>query len=181
MRFGWPRGPGEAKGWAQALVRQCQDAKCDLAFIAPWTSLPESPSGVDGFPGLEEIPTLRELARIASGGLARTCGSVFGADATNMPDWTELQRLVSMAAIAQQRGSPSWNSSPRSRRELARMEYDFLFDETRHLWPSDTTWRIVGADASPYDLLASEARLSTFVAIAQGQIPQESWFALGRG
>jgi len=31
-----------------------------------------------------------------------------------------------------------------------------------------------------YDLLASEARLCSFVAIAQGQIPQESWFALGR-
>jgi cyclic beta-1,2-glucan synthetase len=29
-------------------------------------------------------------------------------------------------------------------------------------------------------LLASEARLSSFVAIAQGQLPQESWFALGR-
>ena len=35
-------------------------------------------------------------------------------------------------------------------------------------------------DPSYYDLLASEARLSSFVAIAQGQIPQESWFALGR-
>ena len=29
-------------------------------------------------------------------------------------------------------------------------------------------------------MLASEARLSSFVAIAQGQLPQESWFALGR-
>jgi hypothetical protein len=35
-------------------------------------------------------------------------------------------------------------------------------------------------DASYYDLLASEARLASFVAIAQGQLPQESWFALGR-
>ncbi len=35
-------------------------------------------------------------------------------------------------------------------------------------------------DSSYYDLLASEARLSTFVGIAQGQLPQESWFALGR-
>ena len=35
-------------------------------------------------------------------------------------------------------------------------------------------------DASYYDLLASEARLCSFVAIAQGQLPQESWFALGR-
>ena len=31
-----------------------------------------------------------------------------------------------------------------------------------------------------YDLLASEARLSSFVAIAQGKLPQENWFALGR-
>lgn len=35
-------------------------------------------------------------------------------------------------------------------------------------------------DSSYYDLLASEARLCTFVAIAQGCLPQESWFALGR-
>ena len=36
------------------------------------------------------------------------------------------------------------------------------------------------ADPGYYDLLASEARLCSFVAIAQGQLPQESWFALGR-
>ncbi len=35
-------------------------------------------------------------------------------------------------------------------------------------------------DSSYYDLLASEARFCSFVAIAQGQVPQESWFALGR-
>jgi cyclic beta-1,2-glucan synthetase len=35
------------------------------------------------------------------------------------------------------------------------------------------------ADTGYYDLLASEARLCSFVAIAQGQMPQESWFALG--
>jgi hypothetical protein len=35
-------------------------------------------------------------------------------------------------------------------------------------------------DSSYYDLLASEARLSTFVGISQGKLPQESWFAFGR-
>ena len=34
-------------------------------------------------------------------------------------------------------------------------------------------------DSGYYDLLASEARVSVFVAIAQGELPQESWFALG--
>ena len=35
-------------------------------------------------------------------------------------------------------------------------------------------------DPSYYDLVASEARLCTFLGIAQGKLPQESWFALGR-
>ena len=33
---------------------------------------------------------------------------------------------------------------------------------------------------SCYDLLASEARIASFVAIAKGDIPQEAWFHLGR-
>ena len=35
-------------------------------------------------------------------------------------------------------------------------------------------------DTSYYDLLASEARLCSYVAIAQGQVPQDHWFSLGR-
>src|SRR5262249_40605318 len=40
-----------------------------------------------------------------------------------------------------------------------------------------TTGRL---DPSYYDLLASEARIAVFVAIAKGDIPQEAWFRLGR-
>ena len=60
------------------------------------------------------------------------------------------------------------------------MEYDFLFDETRHLLAIGYNVGEHRRDSSYYDLLASEARFSSFVAIAQGQLPQESWFALGR-
>src|SRR5205085_8273868 len=35
-------------------------------------------------------------------------------------------------------------------------------------------------DAGCYDLLASEARLASFVAIAKGDIPSRHWFRLGR-
>ena len=35
-------------------------------------------------------------------------------------------------------------------------------------------------DASYYDLLASEARLASFIAIAKGDVPQSHWFHLGR-
>ena len=64
--------------------------------------------------------------------------------------------------------------------ELARMEYDFLFDKARHLLAIGYNVGEHRQDSSYYDLLASEARFSSFVAIAQGQLPQDSWFALGR-
>src|SRR3990172_10992970 len=35
-------------------------------------------------------------------------------------------------------------------------------------------------DPSAYDLLASEARLASFVAIAKGDVPASHWFQLGR-
>jgi cellobiose phosphorylase len=64
--------------------------------------------------------------------------------------------------------------------ELSRMEYDFLFDRSSHLLAIGYNVDGRRRDTGYYDLLASEARLCNFVGIAQGQLPQESWFALGR-
>ena len=60
------------------------------------------------------------------------------------------------------------------------MDYDFLFDKVRRQLVIGYNVAERRCDASYYDLLASEARLCNFVAIAQGKLPQESWFALGR-
>jgi cyclic beta-1,2-glucan synthetase len=64
--------------------------------------------------------------------------------------------------------------------QLARMEYDFLIEKPRQLLAIGYNVGEQRLDASCYDLLASEARVTSFVAIAQGKLPQESWFALGR-
>jgi cyclic beta-1,2-glucan synthetase len=64
--------------------------------------------------------------------------------------------------------------------ELSRMQYDFLFDRASNLLAIGYNVESRRRDTSYYDLLASEARLCSFTAIAQGQLPQESWFALGR-
>ena len=64
--------------------------------------------------------------------------------------------------------------------ELAQMEYDFLYDPARRLLAIGYNVGEHRLDASCYDLLASEARFACFVGIAQGQLPEESWFALGR-
>jgi cyclic beta-1,2-glucan synthetase len=60
------------------------------------------------------------------------------------------------------------------------MDYEFLYDQNRHLLAIGYNVDEFRRDVSFYDLLASEARLCSFIAIAQGQLPQESWFALGR-
>ena len=60
------------------------------------------------------------------------------------------------------------------------MDFGFLYDAKAELLTIgfDVTER--RRDLSCYDLLASEARLASFLLIAQGQIPQKHWFALGR-
>jgi cyclic beta-1,2-glucan synthetase len=64
--------------------------------------------------------------------------------------------------------------------ELAQMDMHFLYNETSRLMTIGFNVDKQVHDSSDYDLLTSEARLANFVAIAQGQVPQESWFALGR-
>ncbi|ABB74486.1 Cellobiose phosphorylase [Nitrosospira multiformis ATCC 25196] len=64
--------------------------------------------------------------------------------------------------------------------EMAKMEYGFLFNPAQRQLAIGYNVGEQRRDASYYDLLASEARFTNFVAIAQGQLPQESWFALGR-
>jgi hypothetical protein len=60
------------------------------------------------------------------------------------------------------------------------MDFGFLYDRSRHLLSIGYNVDERRLDTGFYDLLASEARLCSFIAIAQGQLPQETWFALGR-
>jgi cyclic beta-1,2-glucan synthetase len=64
------------------------------------------------------------------------------------------------------------------------MQFDMLYDRRRRIFTIG--YRLADAngpgraDNSFYDLLASEARLASFVAIAKGDVPQHHWFHLGR-
>jgi cyclic beta-1,2-glucan synthetase len=60
------------------------------------------------------------------------------------------------------------------------MDFRFLYNAETDLLAIGYNVSERRLDNSSYDLLASEARLASFVGIAQGQFPQEHWFALGR-
>ena len=60
------------------------------------------------------------------------------------------------------------------------MEFGFLLDRERMLLSIGYSVLEGLLDSNCYDLLASEARLASFVAIAKGDIPARHWFRLGR-
>ena len=60
------------------------------------------------------------------------------------------------------------------------MDFSGLYDAKRHLFHIGLRVEENALDASYYDLLASESRLLSFLAIAKGDVPRRHWMALGR-
>src|SRR5262249_28458584 len=59
-------------------------------------------------------------------------------------------------------------------------DFSFLYDEARCLFHIGYNVTVARLDDNHYDLLVSEARLASFIAIAKGDVPQEHWLHLGR-
>ncbi len=107
-------------------------------------------------------------------------------------DWAELKywtratldRVGELAATSDV-PADTWQSLARRASALADgMRFEFLYDRRRRIF--SIGYRLADAegpgrlDGSFYDLLASEARLASFIAIANGDVPQHHWFHLGR-
>ncbi|MGA7412935.1 MAG: glucoamylase family protein, partial [Bryobacteraceae bacterium] len=60
------------------------------------------------------------------------------------------------------------------------MDFSFLYQSRKRALSVGYDVPAGRLESACYDLLASEARMACFVAIAKGDIPQESWFRLGR-
>ncbi|PWW04074.1 cyclic beta-1,2-glucan synthase [Hoeflea marina] len=68
----------------------------------------------------------------------------------------------------------------RARALAFKMDFRFLMNQERNLLSIGFRPGEQELDNSCYDLLASEARLASFFAIAKGDLPNEHWFRLGR-
>ncbi len=147
---------GEARGevdyWANVLLGQCKALCRDLElFVLP------------GEAGPRQLPTLRQLAELDPALLP---------EAQREQAENVRQRALERISLAEKLGERAG--------DMARMDFSFLYDTQRELFSIGYSVDEQRLDASYYDLLASEARLTYFTAIAQGQIPQDAWFALGR-
>ncbi len=79
---------------------------------------------------------------------------------------SDIQRLTAIAE--------------RARGYALEMDFKFLFDVRRKLFSIGYEPAANVFDNSYYDLLASESRLSSFMAIAKDDVPVDHWFRLGR-
>jgi cyclic beta-1,2-glucan synthetase len=145
--------------WARLLSQHCRAGRSELSALAPVAAQDE------GWP--DGMPSLRQLAT-RDAAIADAGGDPGDARAHQTARETAHLRLLAIADLAARAQA------------LTEMEQAFLYDDARHLMTIGYNVDERRADSGCYDLLASEARLGVFVAIAQGQIGQEAWFALGR-
>jgi cellobiose phosphorylase len=171
----------EVGRWASAFEAECAAAAAELRWFAPWLDLPPWPGApIDRAIGRADLD-LHELARAESSIMTRldesSRGSLAPADRESVDAW----RLALASGIRRARERIAlYRRLADEAHQLAVMDFEFLYDRARHLLAIGYNVDEFRRDTSFYDLLASEARLTTFVGIAQGRLPQESWFALGR-
>jgi cyclic beta-1,2-glucan synthetase len=131
---------------------------------------------------------LVELA-VSAANLKSTCSGMTGADGGNPAHWAEIARFTVEVHFREATANSDQRQALADRlrrvahdaRELAyRMEFGFLFDPLRELLSIGYRVQEGMRDENCYDMLASEARLASFFAVAKGDLPTRHWFKLGR-
>jgi cellobiose phosphorylase len=168
-------------GWTGALERQLQSAIEEITYLIPWLAISPCPEKFNDIPWLSEIPTLSRLAGMDKELREELTKMQLAADSVEEKEWlSKLDTAVTESSMRAREQIAVLKDLSFRCFDFADMEYDFLYDKSLHLLAIGYNVDAHHRDSSFYDLLASEARLSAFVAIAQGKLPQESWFALGR-
>jgi len=178
--------------WAEAVGASILSHQRDFDSLMPWArlidrdqinSLPDDrlvlPFGA--MPALTDLPDLCEtaisiLVRRRTEAAARPCSG----DSAH----PELDGLID-AFKRSARAAAAFEGRLVALGQLARrmfdaMSFGFLFNPERELLSIGYLVADGSLDPNHYDLLASEARLASFVAIAKGDLPTRHWFRLGR-
>ncbi|MBN1523218.1 MAG: cyclic beta 1-2 glucan synthetase [Spirochaetales bacterium] len=168
--------------WFTAFVGQCNALEEEMVFVAPWLALLDEIENTDQelSKTLDANVTLKTIAGLSD--YMEEYGAALNKNQMRLsPDISE--RLMSKIRQGSHRAAErtaQLETMAVQAGELARHEYEFLFDHKRQLLSIGFNVDKHRLDDSFYDLLASEARLASFIGIARGLLPVEHWFSLGR-
>lgn len=166
----------ETGWWVQSFEDQAKNALAELTTFMPWAAQP-LPQKFSTHRIGTEFQTLAGLTHAAH----ELQNETLTADTAEEREWlSQLTEHLSSVSVKAHARIDTLRNLALTSFEFADMNYNFLYDKTQRLLSIGFNADDNRLDASFYDLLASEARLSSFVAIAQGKLPQENWFALGR-
>ena len=175
-------GDDESRFWCERLADQCRDGVDEIAALAGWATLPGAPSeALRDLVDAIGMPSLGDLDQACERALEGMRALPADAHANGDRDWIARfeQACAASTNNAEQR-MRDIHETAKQAEAFALMDFRVLYDRSRHLFSIGYHTSDRRLDASYYDLLASEARLTTFLAIALGQVPQDSWYALGR-
>ncbi|WP_193335573.1 GH36-type glycosyl hydrolase domain-containing protein [Devosia beringensis] len=166
----------------RALVRETQS-------LLPWIALiADAPAGLETIAGdlfgtlspALKMAALREYESRAvdileTAGLAQDWSAV-------QRGWLDRMRETIESGIGAQQAlrSDLLDLATRCEETAHGMDFTFLYDAQARLFRIGYNVSTGQLDSNHYDLLATEARIASFFAIAKHDVPIEHWFSLGR-
>ncbi|MFT3903476.1 MAG: glucoamylase family protein [Niabella sp.] len=165
--------------WLGKLEKQITDVQEDFSQLMPWTKHLPVKIDLPIADVLNKVPTFRDICQFELKVIPVLETQLSGMDVKDIA----LQSLVDDLRLANRNAWLQMSALEQLINEclgFSDVEYDFLFDKKKDLFRIGYNVSDDVEDKSYYDMLASEARLGIFTAIATGKVPQKSWFTLGR-
>lgn len=196
----------EVRWWAAAAKRQIETHLKDLKTFISWESTGSPPETIwnevpqdltpyvsmfcakletlnDQIPSIRDVADIRQYLHTRIGPLMDWLDTLRNANSVSGPGQQWLFRTLEEMRNSSERAEElimSMSLLADQCSAFSEIEYEFLYDRDSNLLAIGYNATDLRRDPSFYDLLASEARLASFIGIAHGQLPQDHWFALGR-
>ena len=163
----------EVLAWTELAQATVASHRRDLEELLPWAR--QAGAGAGPLAEVPSIAALPDACAAAREGLA--AASPGGEPPLPGALDADLERSAAAAGGLTRR----LGELARTAGELfTAMDFRFLYDPGRKLFAIGYRVAEAELDGSYYDLLASEARLASFIAIAKEDVPAAHWFRLGR-
>jgi cyclic beta-1,2-glucan synthetase len=168
----------ELQLYLDLLHHSLQDMQRSLDLFAPWLGRDMPPALRDSLP--VEMPTLGQAGAVYENIQAALSNLKLQDEAAREwrqkfeDDLSAAQESVASMIIEFQ------ELADRANAIVTGMDFRFLFSERRQVFHIGYNASTEKLDPSYYDLLASEARIASLIAIAKGDVPHSHWQHLGR-
>lgn len=187
----------ELRIWEERVNHHLIEAQRELSYLMPWLSLLSQPPAILTEPGVD--PAAAEAWESLQGALQITlrleqipptykrCQKILKQlldllEDQEALDWcTHLDEALDSSRMSTQVLLNGCQGLANQIESLFQdMDFSFLYDLQRKVFHLGYNVAIEEVDSNHYDLLASEARLASLVAIAREDVPQSHWLHLAR-